>query len=158
MPWLTQISLGIGALGFMSRTRRVLLGDSKFRCGALACHRRCPWWSTWESVSAVPRMRGGRRLTSTCQTRSCSKPMTVPASRSASCCLRIHRMCRLLTGPTRSGMYSSSSTTFPSMKKKPNNVTRFGAIHSGRSSTKPFHCAGVRSCCDARIRGSVRSV
>jgi hypothetical protein len=71
--------------------------------------------------------------------------MTVPASRSAACYLRICPVCRLLTGPTRSGMYSSSSATFPSMKKKPNSVTRFGAIQSGRSSTKPFHYAWVRS-------------
>jgi hypothetical protein len=36
-------------------------------------------------------------------------------------------------------MYSSSSITFPRIKKKPSNVTRFGAIHMGNSSTKPFH-------------------
>jgi hypothetical protein len=46
-----------------------------------------------------------------------------------------------LTGPTRSGMYSSSNATLPRIKKKPNSVTRLGAIHSGRSSTKPFHCS-----------------
>jgi hypothetical protein len=38
------------------------------------------------------------------------------------------------------------------MKKKPNKVTRFGASHSGRSSTKPFHCACIRTCCSVRDR------
>jgi hypothetical protein len=47
-------------------------------------------------------------------------------------------------GPTRSGTYTASKATFPSMKKKPNNVTRFGASHNGNSSTKPFHCRAVR--------------
>jgi hypothetical protein len=41
-------------------------------------------------------------------------------------------------------MYTSSSITFPRMKKKPNNVTRFGAIHIGSSSTKPFHYTIIR--------------
>jgi hypothetical protein len=43
------------------------------------------------------------------------------------------------------------------MKKKPNNVTRFGAIHMGSSSTKPFHCAHV-SCCCGRAHADVSYV
>lgn len=58
-----------------------------------------------------------------------------------------------LTGPTRSGIYSSSRMTFPIMKKKPSNVTRFGAIHMGRSSTKPFHCTMSDWGAIVRIRG-----
>lgn len=91
-------------------------------------------------------------FTSTCRTRSCSIPMRVPALQSASSYTPISSRKYRLTGPTRSGMYSSSSTTFPNMKKNPSNVTRFGAIHNGRSSTKPFHCVYVRSCCGVRDR------
>jgi hypothetical protein len=40
------------------------------------------------------------------------------------------------------------------MKKKPNNVTRFGAIHMGNSSTKPFHCVHVSSCCGRAHSGA----
>lgn len=48
-----------------------------------------------------------------------------------------------LTGPTRSGTYSSKSATFPNMKKKPNKVTRFGASQSGSNSTNPFHYSAL---------------
>lgn len=44
------------------------------------------------------------------------------------------------TGPTRSGMKISKSTTLPKMKKNPMRVTMFGASHNGRSSTAAFHC------------------
>lgn len=43
------------------------------------------------------------------------------------------------TGPTRSGMNSSTKMTLATMKKKPNRVTILGAIHSGSSSTNAFH-------------------
>lgn len=60
---------------------------------------------------------------------------------------------RVLTGPTRSGTYSSITTMLPRMKKKPSRVTRFGASHMGSSSTKPFHCRDTLeplSCAAAR--------
>jgi hypothetical protein len=40
------------------------------------------------------------------------------------------------------------------MKKKPNNVTRFGAIHMGNSSTKPFHYSIVRLRAVACVEGA----
>jgi len=43
------------------------------------------------------------------------------------------------TGPTRSGMNSSTKMTLATMKKKPNRVTILGAIQIGSSSTNAFH-------------------
>lgn len=44
------------------------------------------------------------------------------------------------TGPTKSGIKTTKRPMFPRMKKKPSNVTMFGASHSGKSSTAAFHC------------------
>lgn len=44
-----------------------------------------------------------------------------------------------LTGPTKSGINIAKHITFVRMKKNPNKVIIFGASHSGRSSTNPFH-------------------
>jgi hypothetical protein len=95
------------------------------------------------AISTMSRVCHWSSLTSTCRTRSCSRPMTVPASLISAGSSFLNYIAP--TGPTRSGMYSSRSPTFPIIKKKPSNVTRFGAIHMGSSSTKPFHCARVRS-------------
>jgi hypothetical protein len=55
-------SVSFWRIRLTAHTQRALQADSKFRYGALAFRRRCPWWST-----------------STYQTRSCSIPMKAPA-------------------------------------------------------------------------------
>jgi hypothetical protein len=46
---------------------------------------------------------------------------------------------RKLTGPSRSGIMTTSRPTLKMMHMNPRRVTMFGASHSGSSSTKAFH-------------------
>lgn len=113
----------------------------RLRClsASLACHRRCPWWST-----------------STSQPQSYSRPMTAPRE----CQLHPETLFLedMLTGPTRSGTRRPRRPTLNNMQKKPIKVTIFGASHSGNNSTKAFHYSTIREAILGRGLEVVHSV
>jgi hypothetical protein len=78
------------------------------------------------------------RPTSTLLLQNCSTPSLAP---STLCVSSDHDLSGhfQLTGPAKSGTYSSNRATFARMNMNPMRVTMFGANHLGKSSTTAFH-------------------